>query len=118
MLSINTFKLKRSDNPPWWWVGGAFLCAVVVASLVSTDSLDFMVRHWRREEYSHSYLIPLIALLLIWQRLPQLVDAVIRPSWWGSAGVAALIGLLLLGCLLYTSPSPRDLSTSRMPSSA
>ena len=22
------------------------------------------------------------------------------------------------GCLLYTSPSPRDLSTSRMPSSA
>ena len=25
---------------------------------------------------------------------------------------------LLNGCLLYTSPSPRDLSTSRMPSSA
>eukprot|EP00829_Urostomides_striatus_P011217 TRINITY_DN2751_c0_g1_i1.p2 TRINITY_DN2751_c0_g1~~TRINITY_DN2751_c0_g1_i1.p2 ORF type:complete len:107 (+),score=33.49 TRINITY_DN2751_c0_g1_i1:183-503(+) len=25
---------------------------------------------------------------------------------------------LILGCLLYTSPSPRDLSTSRMPSSA
>ena len=31
----------------------------------------------------------------------------------------AIILLLLLGiCLLYTSPSPRDLSTSRMPSSA
>ena len=26
--------------------------------------------------------------------------------------------LLMQGCLLYTSPSPRDLSTSRMPSSA
>ena len=26
--------------------------------------------------------------------------------------------VLLKGCLLYTSPSPRDLSTSRMPSSA
>ena len=26
--------------------------------------------------------------------------------------------LQLGGCLLYTSPSPRDLSTSRMPSSA
>ena len=25
---------------------------------------------------------------------------------------------LVYGCLLYTSPSPRDLSTSRMPSSA
>ena len=31
----------------------------------------------------------------------------------------AFIDLLALGiCLLYTSPSPRDLSTSRMPSSA
>ena len=27
-------------------------------------------------------------------------------------------GELFLDCLLYTSPSPRDLSTSRMPSSA
>ena len=26
--------------------------------------------------------------------------------------------MLLCDCLLYTSPSPRDLSTSRMPSSA
>ena len=29
-------------------------------------------------------------------------------DWWSG----------LFGCLLYTSPSPRDLSTSRMPSSA
>ena len=28
------------------------------------------------------------------------------------------IGEMLMICLLYTSPSPRDLSTSRMPSSA
>ena len=39
-------------------------------------------------------------------------------------GESALIGLtrtppdLAIVCLLYTSPSPRDLSTSRMPSSA
>ena len=34
---------------------------------------------------------------------------------------AAYLGLtttIFLACLLYTSPSPRDLSTSRMPSSA
>mgnify|MGYP003325564193 CR=1 FL=1 len=29
-----------------------------------------------------------------------------------------IVLLQSLGCLLYTSPSPRDLSTSRMPSSA
>ena len=34
---------------------------------------------------------------------------------------AFLLGVILIfawTCLLYTSPSPRDLSTSRMPSSA
>ena len=40
-----------------------------------------------------------------------------------SAGLGTIIGALRRvrsqnGCLLYTSPSPRDLSTSRMPSSA
>ena len=33
-------------------------------------------------------------------------------TWWFQS-----MGLSF-GCLLYTSPSPRDLSTSRMPSSA
>ena len=31
---------------------------------------------------------------------------------------ASMFGSFTLDCLLYTSPSPRDLSTSRMPSSA
>ena len=35
------------------------------------------------------------------------------------AGMSPIeFGLYLVNCLLYTSPSPRDLSTSRMPSSA
>ena len=34
------------------------------------------------------------------------------------ADVVGADGALDLACLLYTSPSPRDLSTSRMPSSA
>ena len=33
-------------------------------------------------------------------------------------GVKEYYGMFKEGCLLYTSPSPRDLSTSRMPSSA
>ena len=32
--------------------------------------------------------------------------------------IGTAISYLLRACLLYTSPSPRDLSTSRMPSSA
>ena len=46
-------------------------------------------------------------------------------TWTGATigfGVAVVFGILCgsltYACLLYTSPSPRDLSTSRMPSSA
>ena len=35
-----------------------------------------------------------------------------------SGGIGRAIAEKLYACLLYTSPSPRDLSTSRMPSSA
>ena len=35
-----------------------------------------------------------------------------------SVDVAIRLGVDPKNCLLYTSPSPRDLSTSRMPSSA
>ena len=53
-----------------------------------------------------------------------------KPKWSVSlaAGLALWIAVMFvesivfnalsMGCLLYTSPSPRDLSTSRMPSSA
>ena len=38
---------------------------------------------------------------------------------WHGVGLTLLsIVLLLAGCLLYTSPSPRDATLSRMPSSA
>ena len=36
----------------------------------------------------------------------------------GLAALSLVLGWLYGACLLYTSPSPRDLSTSRMPSSA
>ena len=38
--------------------------------------------------------------------------------WYPHGWAEPEIGYLLFNCLLYTSPSPRDLSTSRMPSSA
>ena len=40
------------------------------------------------------------------------------PEYRAIAPNAKVPALVLDDCLLYTSPSPRDLSTSRMPSSA
>ena len=40
------------------------------------------------------------------------------PQLAGEKKAAVLAEMKTISCLLYTSPSPRDLSTSRMPSSA
>ena len=39
-------------------------------------------------------------------------------DWMQSNSEAVILDRIQQACLLYTSPSPRDLSTSRMPSSA
>ena len=42
-----------------------------------------------------------------------------NPNVASQYGIRSIPTLMIFkGCLLYTSPSPRDLSTSRMPSSA
>ena len=47
------------------------------------------------------------------------IDTIKKRIGIATNNVAEYIGLIeALDCLLYTSPSPRDLSTSRMPSSA
>ena len=44
--------------------------------------------------------------------------AILARDWERAAYEAEKYGVRVITCLLYTSPSPRDLSTSRMPSSA
>ena len=45
------------------------------------------------------------------------VSVLTGASLW-EAGLVALVEPTINGCLLYTSPSPRDATLSRMPSSA
>ena len=62
--------------------------------------------------------IRIIVQLLVVATLVALVDQFLKAYAYDvSKQLAIFIGLIIT-CLLYTSPSPRDLSTSRMPSSA
>ena len=61
----------------------------------------------RTNVFYHSFFPHTIAL---WNSLPQ--------SVLSSQSVLSFKNNLLLSCLLYTSPSPRDATLSRMPSSA
>ena len=49
---------------------------------------------------------------------PTAASAAAAAPVYPDSTAAAVAGVMPGGCLLYTSPSPRDLSTSRMPSSA
>ena len=68
-------------------------------------------------------LIPFSGLLLKtfaggWEHFfKTITEPRVVASYYVSFGIS-LVAALINGCLLYTSPSPRDLSTSRMPSSA
>ena len=44
--------------------------------------------------------------------------AIMGPSGCGKSTLLNILGTLDTPCLLYTSPSPRDMRRSRMPSSA
>ena len=70
---------------------------------------------------------PLIGSFVVVRRMSLIADALSHVTLAGialslliSGMVAQLADLnpLYLGCLLYTSPSPRDCRLSRMPSSA
>ena len=80
----------------------ALILGLVVLTL--HDALNLMVVWWQREEYSHSYLVPLIACFLFWQRLPRLDSMVIRQSWIGALLVAISLIIALVGELsaIYT----------------
>ena len=45
-------------------------------------------------------------------------EYMLAKNWKTTGNIKAAEKLVTSHCLLYTSPSPRDLSTSRMPSSA
>ena len=61
-------------------------------------------------------MIKLLPLILLFASSAAFSDALTGDVERQPVNIQAII--MFLFCLLYTSPSPRDLSTSRMPSSA
>ena len=59
-----------------------------------------------------------VGALVLWRVLPDGPPTVALMVVLVLGAVFVGVQAVLRSCLLYTSPSPRDLSTSRMPSSA
>jgi exosortase D (VPLPA-CTERM-specific) len=91
-------------RPDRWthWLPVAVLLGAL--GLAFYGGVGAMAEDWSREEYSHGWLIPPIALFMVWRMRAQLAAQTREPSWAGVAIVAAAMLLLLLGELstLYT----------------
>ncbi len=83
---------------------GLALLPLAALLLVFWDGLALMVNQWQRDEYNHGYLIPFVALYLLWLRADELRHADLKGSWSGLLLLAAGLGGFVLGELsaIYT----------------
>jgi exosortase D (VPLPA-CTERM-specific) len=86
------------------WIPLLWPLSILVLIYVYRQSLGYMLQDWQREEYSHGYLIPLVAMFLVWQRINRLPALINTGSWLGFSMLALGLFLFLLGELsaLYT----------------
>jgi exosortase len=93
---------RRDDRPSRLWaavraalVGGAFVWAYypVLTSLTQ--------RWWTDPQYSHGFLVPVMALLVWWGLGRKPSSASPDPSWWGAVPLLVGVALWLTGAFFY-----------------
>ena len=102
---------------------------VTELSCVSNGTLDKFLTEWEKVVNSGAYKAAKDSIneefaagmhamvIMTSSRIPTISELVGDSFNWGVAAIPA-VSADDIGCLLYTSPSPRDRSVSRMPSSA
>jgi len=75
---------------------GWALLALALALMywIFREGLDTMFGAWEREEYSHGFILPLVAGYFVWQRSSRLAETPFTFSWLGFA-------IVLFGLFLY-----------------
>lgn len=74
------------------------LLGVVITGITFSGTINHLVEQWAaKEEYSHGFLIPVVALSLIWMRRDFVRASIGNPSWWGCGVLLFALGLHLLG---------------------
>jgi exosortase D (VPLPA-CTERM-specific) len=88
-----------SSNKPdqGWLLLAALLLGLIGLCYVFSDGLSKMLEMWEQDEYSHGYMIPMVALFIVWQRLNELPEVSRHGAWLGLAAVAAGLFIALLG---------------------
>jgi exosortase len=92
--------MGSSVGTPRTVILGAAFAGVVVWSYWPV--LAGMAEKWAADpQYSHSYLVPLFSLYLLWHGRAHAARAAGGPSWWGLPVIAAGVLLRLAGAYFY-----------------
>jgi exosortase D (VPLPA-CTERM-specific) len=76
---------------------GVALFIGILLLLIFSDGLGYMVEAWDREEYNHGYLIPVVALYLLWLRAERFGQIELSGSWAGPVFVLLAIAAFVIG---------------------
>jgi exosortase D (VPLPA-CTERM-specific) len=94
-MSTQSLRLVRTDA-----VRTSLLVsvAVLVALVAFSGALGELVTRWsKQEEYSHGFLIPIIAAWMLWARRDALRASIGRSSWTGPALILLATAMHLVG---------------------
>ena len=76
-----------SQNAVVWkheyWQFALLAVLAALAYLIFDQGIEQMVAGWNADEYSHGYMLPLVALFLVWQRRSALQQMPFTGSRWG-----------------------------------
>ncbi len=76
---------------------GLSVLALVCLVLLFRDGVSMMAQSWKLDEYNHGYMIPFVALYLLWLRARELDALTLTGSWLGVAVIMGGLFLLVLG---------------------
>jgi exosortase D (VPLPA-CTERM-specific) len=96
-MSVQSAEFPRTAALRTWALG---LIAALLVAIAFRGALLELVRRWTsQEEYSHGFLIPLVAAWLLWTRRDALLASVGRPSWTGPLLILLAMIMHVVGAL-------------------
>jgi exosortase len=84
------------SEPRRQW-GVAVILLATVGVLYAQVIVALVRQWWSEPDYSHGFLVPVLALGILWSGRRELEELPLAPSWWGLGIVSGAMGLLILG---------------------
>jgi hypothetical protein len=91
--AINTLRVNTKLDFQYGFLFYLFV-GFCLSVLIFSEGLSYMLLDWQREEFSHGYMIPIVSLYLLLQKLPKIADVELKRPGWG-------FPILMIGLMCY-----------------